>query len=151
MKIQVLGAGMYVTGRNNSGVGTVLSSLIQTSKETLIEEIVVVARSKENQAVVEDTARRINGILKTKIDVSYRALDGVSLEEICSSHPFSCAVVSTPDHLHFEQLKILMRNGIHVLSVKPLVAATTENKELIESIERLNQDPDFELKNFEAL
>ena len=39
MKIIVIGAGMYVTGRHNSGVGTILSSLSQLSKETLIDGI----------------------------------------------------------------------------------------------------------------
>jgi hypothetical protein len=39
MKIIVIGAGMYVTGRNNSGVGTVLSSLSQLSKEMKIEKV----------------------------------------------------------------------------------------------------------------
>ena len=46
MKIIVIGAGMYVTGRNNSGVGTILSSLSQLSKEVEIEKITVIASSK---------------------------------------------------------------------------------------------------------
>ena len=49
MKILVLGAGMYVTGRNNSGNGTVLSSLVQLSKQLTISEIVIVARKPKNK------------------------------------------------------------------------------------------------------
>jgi len=47
MKILILGAGMYVTGRNQSGNGTVLSSLIQLSKKVLINEIVIIAKKKK--------------------------------------------------------------------------------------------------------
>ena len=45
MKIIVLGAGMYVTGRDNSGNGTVLSSLSQLSKEVNIERVTVISNS----------------------------------------------------------------------------------------------------------
>jgi predicted dehydrogenase len=137
MKILVLGAGMYVTGRDNSGVGTVLSSLIQTSKQVAIDEIVVVARSRKNETIVDEAAERINNNLDTDISVNYLALNGTDLDEICRTHRFTCAVVSTPDHLHFEHLQTLISNGIHVLSVKPLVATTLENRQLI-SLQKAN-------------
>ena len=53
MKIIVIGAGMYVTGRNNSGVGTVLSSLSQLSKEVKIEKVTVIANSPSSSIEVE--------------------------------------------------------------------------------------------------
>ena len=41
MKILIIGAGMYVTGRDNTGVGTILSSIAESSKNINIENISV--------------------------------------------------------------------------------------------------------------
>jgi creatinine amidohydrolase/Fe(II)-dependent formamide hydrolase-like protein len=60
MRVLVIGAGMYVTGRKGTGTGTILSSLAETSKTLNIDEVVVVARHRGNRAVVEDAVARIN-------------------------------------------------------------------------------------------
>ena len=65
MKIIVIGAGMYVTGRNNSGVGTVLSSLSQLSKEVEIEKVTVIANSPSSSIEVENATKRINKSLNS--------------------------------------------------------------------------------------
>ena len=131
MNIIIIGAGMYVTGRDNSGVGTVLSSLIQTSKEVSISKITIVAMSDKNSEMVDKISKDINKKLNTDMSVEYISLSNISLDEVCKNGNFSCSVVSTPDHLHFEQIKILFENKIHVLSVKPLVPTVKENIELI--------------------
>ena len=58
MKILVLGAGMYVTGRNSSANGTVLSALVQVSKEVKVNKIVVVATKNSNAKLVEEGSLR---------------------------------------------------------------------------------------------
>ena len=63
MKILVVGAGMYVTGRGGTGIGTVLCSIAETSRTLPIEEVTVVARASENRAVVDEAAERINRTL----------------------------------------------------------------------------------------
>jgi predicted dehydrogenase len=131
MNVLVIGAGMYVTGRNESGVGTILSSLVQSSKNIDINKITIVARSDNNKIDVDDASKRINEILKRDIEVEYVALNGISLDEVCKKGAYDCAIVCTPDHLHFDQIVILFNNNIHVLSVKPLVATVEENKKLI--------------------
>ena len=57
---------MYVTGRNNSGVGTILSSLSQLSKEIEIEKVTVIASSKASSKSVDGAMKRINKILNSK-------------------------------------------------------------------------------------
>jgi len=131
MNILVIGAGMYVTGRDNSGVGTVLSSLLQTSKEININSITIVAKSYDNNNMVKEVTEKINNKLKSMVNVEYISLLDISLEKICKENKYQCAIVSTPDHLHFEQIKILFENNIHVLSVKPLVPTVKENLDLI--------------------
>ncbi len=131
MNILIIGAGMYVTGRNNSGVGTILSSLLQTSKEITINAITIVAKNPKNSKIINEVTEEINNKLKTNINVEYISLENILLDDVCKNNSFNCAIVSTPDHLHFEQIKILLKNKIHVLSVKPLVPTVAENKELI--------------------
>lgn len=123
---------MYVTGRDGSGIGTVLASILQTSRELNVESVTIVARATENEAVVADAALRLNQTIGSKVPVSYIPLKDISLESLCSDHDFDCAIVSTPDHTHFEQISALLRSGIHVLSVKPLVPTVEENRALIE-------------------
>ena len=74
MRIVVVGAGMYVTGREGTGTGTVLSSLAEYSKHAPLEEVVVVARNAENGRHVDEAMRRINGLLGTRLQVRYERL-----------------------------------------------------------------------------
>ena len=131
MNILIVGAGMYVTGRDNSGVGTVLSSLIETSKEVDIGGITIVANNPKNEQVIKTVSAKINKKLNASVEVNYISLVDIGLDQVCKNYRFDCAIVSTPDYLHFEQIKILFQNNIHVLSVKPLVPTVKENQELI--------------------
>jgi len=135
MKVLVVGAGMYVTGRGGYGNGTVLSALAQTSKNISIAEVVVVAKSPENKQIIATTLQQINEQLNTNLNVRYLQIEGTHLGEelqaICTGEKFDCAIVSTPDHLHFEPIKVLIKNKISTLVVKPLVPSLSEAKELI--------------------
>jgi D-galacturonate reductase len=138
MNILIIGAGMYVTGREGSGVGTILSSLIQTSKEVNIDKITIVAKNIKNNEIVKEISKKINDKLATKVNVEYVVLSTITLDEVCKRNDFDSAIVCTPDHLHFEQIKILFNNNIHALSVKPLVSTVEEHKELIQLQEKNN-------------
>lgn len=133
MKILIIGAGMYVTGRDGSGVGTVLASLAELSKLHEISEVVVVATSLKNDLVVSECASRINGILGTHINVRYINIGGDAsrdISKIVSRGDYACALISTPDHLHFSYAAILMSLGIPCLIVKPLTPTLAEGIEL---------------------
>jgi glutamyl-tRNA reductase len=60
MKILVVGAGMYVTGRHGTGVGTILASLAEASRHQTVDEVLVVARSPDNAKHVADAVQRID-------------------------------------------------------------------------------------------
>ena len=131
MKIIVIGAGMYVTGRNNSGVGTILSSMSQLSKEIEIEKITVIASSKTSSKSVDDAMNRINEKLNSSLQVDYYDLEQNTIESLFSNDNYDCTIISTPDNLHYQQALLSFKNNFHVLCVKPLVANTDENRELI--------------------
>ena len=135
MKILIIGAGMYVTGRNQTGTGTILSSIAQFSKTNPIEKIVIAAKSKSNNDIVKQETRRINQTINSSIETSYVEIQVNTkkfVEDLCNKNDFDCAIISIPDHLHFDFTYELMKNGIHCLVVKPLVGTVRENIQLID-------------------
>ncbi len=134
MKIIIVGSGMYVTGRNNTGTGTILASLLETSKSVGIEKIKIVSRKKASAKGVEAAQKRINKLLGTRIKLDFQALGNngeKAFEKILSKESFDACIVSTPDHLHFSYTKMAIEKGLHCLVVKPLTPTAKENKELI--------------------
>lgn len=137
MKILIVGAGMYVTGRDNTGPGTILSSIAQFSKENHVEEVVVTARKSENEAVVEECKTRINQTLGSDLNISYRSIqDSSDISALHEEYTFDASVVSIPDHLHFEYSAVLLQLGIPCLIVKPLTPTLEEAKQLIQIQEK---------------
>lgn len=132
MNILIVGAGMYVTGKNNSGIGTVLASVMQYSKEVNLGKVTIYSKSKDSRLAVDEASKRLNKLLGANLHVEHISSEELSLEDLCSSYDLNCAIVSTPDHLHFEQVKCLLSNRISVLCVKPLVVTAEQNKKLIE-------------------
>jgi predicted dehydrogenase len=131
VKILIVGAGMYVTGRHGSGAGTVMAALAQASKSIPIEEVVIVARA-DNARDVTEAAIRINGLLGTKLLFRYQQIDGDKpLAGQLALDSFGCAVVVVPDHLHFRYTAELLEAKVPPLVVKPLVPTLAENKDLI--------------------
>ena len=134
MKILVVGAGMYVTGRGETGNGTILCSIAETSRSLPIEEVTVVARDPENRVVVGEAAGRINRILGTSLKVAYEQVGDEIPEGIaalCRRKRYQCAIISVPDHLHFAYARELLLQGVHCLIVKPLTPTLSEARELL--------------------
>jgi len=140
MKILVLGSGMYVTGRGETGLGTVLSALAETSKTIKIEEVVVVARSSNNKKTVVDSIKRINKTLNTLLRVRYEAisLESKQFSSFLKATQYDCTIICLPDHLHFEAAKMILNHRIHCLVVKPLTPTVKMAKELIVLQKRKN-------------
>jgi predicted dehydrogenase len=130
MKILVVGAGMYVTGRGGTGAGVVLASLAQASRTLPIEEVLVVARNPANAGAVAEAAQRINGLLGTSLKMRYQAIAG-DLGAALDLDDYGAAIVSVPDHLHFEVASQLLEHGVPSLIVKPLTPTLAEAKELV--------------------
>lgn len=130
MKVLVIGAGMYVTGRNNSGEGTILASLAQISKEIDIEVIDIVARNPKNSAIVRNAADRINQKLGSHLHVFYHPVASVA-EYLSANNRYEAAIIAVPDYLHFEIAKTVLEYNIHCLMVKPLTPVLEEAQELV--------------------
>ena len=124
---------MYVTGRNGTGVGTVLAALAQASKDKTIDEVLVVAYNPDNHQVVVDAIFEINSRIDSQLAVRYQALTiGRCLKDQITLGDFGCAIVAVPDHAHFAIASELIENGVATLVVKPLVPTTKEARRLID-------------------
>jgi len=128
--VLIVGAGMYVTGRGTSGLGTVLPALAQISRQLALGSVTIVAMQPENAELVNRVAAQINQALGTSLRVEYRAIRG-SLIETIRDLTIGCAVVCVPDDLHFEVADALMRRNIHCLIVKPLTPTLAEARSLL--------------------
>ncbi len=125
---------MYVTGRNKTGTGTILSSVAEMSKNVNFEKITVASKSKSSQLDVKNALNRTNKLLGTHIDAEFEALGERPVEklsELCKQGTYDAAIVSVPDHLHFENVKVVLQNSIHSLVVKPLTPTRKEALDLI--------------------
>jgi len=130
MKVLVVGAGMYVTGRGTQGIGTVLPALAQYSRSHHLEAVTVAATRPETASGVVEACNRINDLLGSALRVEYRQIP-ISIESSVRPSEFDCAIVCVPDHLHFETTAALLRAGIHCLVVKPLTPTLAEAKDLL--------------------
>ena len=134
MNILVIGSGMYVTGRSNTGPGTVLASLSEISKRTPFAKVMIVAKNPENRRLVQDKVQEINRKIGSALRVDYETI-GEDVESEISKlkkkGSYDCAIVAIPDHLHYRYTKALLQNGIHCLVVKPFTATVKEAVDLI--------------------
>lgn len=127
MRILVVGAGAYVTGRGTEGLGTVLPALAQHSKRSPIDEVVVRATRESNAAVVRKSTDEINHRLGSTLSVRYET----SSESLADVGEFDGAIVVVPDDQHFPICASLIRSGVHCLVVKPLTPSLDEAFELV--------------------
>jgi D-galacturonate reductase len=132
VKVLVVGAGMYVTGRHGTGAGTVMAALAQASRKLPIDEVLVVARDPGNATLVAEAAARVNGLLGSKLAFRYQVIDGDRrLADQVALRDYACSIVVVPDHLHFRYTAELLESCVPPLVVKPLVPTVAEARELI--------------------
>jgi predicted dehydrogenase len=133
MRILVVGAGMYVLGRGTSGLGTVLPTLAQASKQIDIGEVTICSTSDRGGPEVARAATEINRRLGSSLKVSHALLERAlpAGRSSRAAPAFDCAIVSVPDHLHFEIGRRVLEAGLHCLMVKPFVPTMEEGRRLI--------------------
>jgi D-galacturonate reductase len=131
---------MYVTGRNDTGPGTVLSSLCEFSKRYPLEKVTLGAKNKGNLQSVASKVEQLNHWLGSDLKVEYVTLgDDIpgAISILSSQGPYDCAVVAVPDHLHYAFTHALLQNRLHCLVVKPLTPTVSEALDLIHVQETL--------------
>lgn len=134
---------MYVTGRGNSGPGTILAACMQALKSNSESQITVFSRTSDSADDVYRKADWLNDQFNSYTKVEYVTL-GTNPEETLSSfirsNVISAAIVSVPDHLHYFFSKISITHQIPTLVVKPL---TDNLKDALELAELADQNKTY--------
>jgi predicted dehydrogenase len=139
MKIAVLGAGMYVTGRGAGGYGTRLSALAEWSRNSPLEAVTVIGRGSEARDEVEAAAKRINDRLHTHLAVGYLSASGdlgEGLLSLIKGEAYAGAIICLPDHLHRQAFSVFASAGVHCLVVKPMAPSLAEARAMCDDQRR---------------
>jgi D-galacturonate reductase len=131
VKVLVVGAGMYVTGRGTDGIGTLLPALVQFARRGPLESVTVLATREAAASGVPEAAARVNALLGARLPVQYRRLEG-PVGAAVRKGEFDCALVCVPDDLHYEVTAPLLELGLHCLVVKPFTPTLGEAKRLVD-------------------
>ncbi len=128
MKILVVGAGMYVTGRGTQGLGTVIPAIAEWSRRHTDTDLTICATSEAGREPTLAAVAQTNQRLGTDLQCRYAIAETALSRAEC----FDCALVSVPDHLHAAIGRPLLKAGCHTLMVKPFTETMTEATELID-------------------
>jgi predicted dehydrogenase len=135
LNILVIGAGMYVCGRGTDGYGTILPALYQAKCDGLMGSLRIAATSAGSLTILKDKMRGLNELLGFDQQAELYPKTGKDSQAYRQAMQKGgkpdCAIVSVPDHLHYEITADLLKQGIHCLVVKPLAPTVAEVRELI--------------------
>lgn len=138
MKILVIGTGMYVTGRNTEGYGTIFPGIIEFQRINKIRnfEVIFVGQHISNSTQSEKKilkALKISGLkFKVKIYPNKKNFRNCNYKTILKKEKnISCAIVVVPDHLHYQVINECLNHNLHTLVVKPFTAKVSDAKKLI--------------------
>jgi len=134
MKVLILGSGMYVTGKNYSKSGTILSSVLQSSMLIPISEVVVISYSQRSEKHTLRSAAYTCQKIGVQIPVSFEYLynkEDSWFSRYLMEEKFDLCINSLPDHLHYDYTKFTLSCRIPTLVVKPLTPTYSEAEKLV--------------------
>lgn len=142
LNVLLVGSGMYTCGTGTEGFGTILPTIYEGYKQGLVNKVAIAGTNPHNQNDVLEKVRLLKQAMGLDINVDYfprgNQINPNAYQELASSGDYDCAIVSIPDHLHFEATKNLITNHLHCLVVKPLVPYLWQVDELI-ALQRANK------------
>lgn len=141
LNILVIGTGIYVCGRGDSGYGTILPAIYEWARCGCMGELYIAGTHIEGINTVKGKVEKLNRLFGFDIVPRYFPESDtydpeaykVAIREI--SRP-ACAIVVVPDNLHRGIAGDTVGNNIHTLVVKPLAPTVKEVVELIDLQER---------------
>ena len=135
LNVLVVGAGMYVCGRGTEGYGTILPALYRAGRENLVGNVKIAATGARSTKALGEKIRGLDALFGFGMNPELYPKTGSDRQAyrkaLQEDRKPDCAIVSVPDHLHFEITADLIKRGIHCLVVKPLAPVVSEVKELI--------------------
>ncbi|MFZ5775055.1 MAG: Gfo/Idh/MocA family protein [Thermodesulfobacteriota bacterium] len=137
MELIIVGAGMYVCGRGTEGYGTILPAVFEGYRSGLVGTIHIAATSAASARAAREKAKDLGQLMGVSPELRFYPEAGENhhayLEALkaTAGRP-RAAMVSVPDHLHFEITRDLIEHDVHVQVVKPLAPTVREVEALVE-------------------
>lgn len=132
----IVGAGMYVCGKGTQGLGTILPAAFEAARKGRVKTIHLSAATRKSAALAKQKSDELQTLTKVIPDIHFYPQtqdDPQSYLEAADRIKGPCAaIVCVPDTLHFKITRDLIKQGIHVQVVKPLVPTVKENQALID-------------------
>ena len=118
IKLLIVGAGMFVTGRGSKNKGTVLPAVFESCRNLKVSEIIFATTSLKSANYAKKCIIDISKKLKIKIPYSVFPLkknNNYEYLRVAKLFKPDAAIISVPDHLHFKITSNLIRLKIHCL------------------------------------
>ena len=136
LDVLIVGAGMYACGKGTDSHGTILPALFEGFRQGMVSRIHIAATSRQSAEKALAKAEELKKIQQVVPEIMVYPVtternNQAYLQPLTTNKGPWAAVVSVPDHLHFEISKSLMERGVHIQVVKPLVTTVGETRELI--------------------
>ncbi len=135
LRVLIVGSGMYVCGIGTDGFGTLLPAVYEGWRARLVRSVDVVGADPSKAPQVMEKINLIARIMGVDVETRFFPRtgdrDSEAYLERARSGEYDLAIVSVPDHLHYEVTANLIKLGLHCLVVKPLVPTLREADELI--------------------
>ena len=132
----IVGTGSYVCGKGANEFGTILPAILTYSKRFAEKINIIFLCHSENG---KKNAKRKSEILSNLIQVSdlitydfYLSGDNPErfFKKFNIDHTNSASIISIPDNFHYEWIKIMLKQKIQTLTVKPLTLKLSDGIEL---------------------
>ena len=107
IKILVVGAGMFVSGRGANNYGTVLPAVCNEYVNGNISEIILASTNVQSANYAKKIVLKINKIFNKKIifkSFPEKKNNKKEYLKIAKTYKPDAAIISVPDHLHYEIL-----------------------------------------------
>jgi predicted dehydrogenase len=137
INILILGSGLYFCGRGANNDGTILPSIMSDDLSEKINSCTIFGFSEKG---LKSSKNKIFTILKkhpnNKIKFFFQKISLIN--KMLRKNYFDCGIVSLPDHMHYSYIDLLLKNNVHVMTVKPFVLSLAEGLYLADIAKKKN-------------
>lgn len=132
----IIGAGMYVSGKNTSAYGTIIPAVLEARKRGMVDRVAIATKSAKTLSEANDKWSNLSehmGVVFKPTLFTRNMTDINELMKTINDFKPSAVIVSIPDHLHAEVVIPLVTQGVHCLVVKPMATKYSDAKAMAEA------------------
>jgi predicted dehydrogenase len=131
IRILIIGAGLYVSGKGTNGFGTIMPAIMQGKKNGYVSDIAICSTSSRSIKEVKSKFTQLSKIMAVSANCNYFP-NNKSKNHIDAIREFQpdAVIISVPDHLHYKISMDVLKLKKHILLVKPMTNKTIFAKKM---------------------